>query len=165
MHEDVYVRRDETAIRQSRKVAAAGLQAALEAAQDTVLLRFLPEADAEPHVNDGSADTPVGACLNVNANPFTGSQCRDSFLLCLGCPNAVATARHLPRLMALHAALSELASALPVDVWQARWQEHFLRLSSLLELHTTEPERAAALRDATVEEKDNIDRLLRGELA
>jgi hypothetical protein len=165
VHEDVYVRRDEIAIRESRKVAADGLRAALEAAQDTVLLRFLPEAETEPHVNDGSADTPVAACLNVNANPFTGGQCRDSFLLCLGCPNAVATPRHLPRLMALHAALAELASALPIDVWQTRWQEHFLRLSSLLELHTTEAERAAALRDATVEEKHNIDRLLRGELS
>ncbi len=165
VHEDVYVRRDEIAVRESQKVAVQGLQNALEAARDTVLLRVVQDSDADEHIRDGSADTPVAACQNVLANPRTGTVCADSFLLCLACPNAVATPRHLPRLVTLHAALEELASALPKDVWQFRWQEHYLRLCSLLELHSTPAERAAARADATAIEKDNIDRLLRGEFS
>jgi hypothetical protein len=163
VHEDVYVRRDEIAVRESRKVAVQGLQDALEAARDTVLLRMVQEFEVGEHIRSGSADTPVAACQNFLVNPRTGTVCADSFMLCLACPNAVATPRHLPRLVTLHAALEELSSALPSDVWRARWQEHYLRLCSLLEMHSTPAERAASRANATATEKDNIDRLLRGE--
>lgn len=124
---------------------------------------MVQESEAGEHIRSGSADTPVAACQNFLVNPRTGTVCTDSFMLCLACPNAVATPRHLPRLVTLHAALEELSSALPSDVWRARWQEHYLRLCSLLELHSTPAERAAARANATATEKDNIDRLLRGE--
>lgn len=72
----------------------AGITSAMAAAKDTFAART-SRADG-----DLAADTATATCEDFNHSPFSehGIGCRASFLLCLGCPNAVVTPRHLPRL-------------------------------------------------------------------
>jgi hypothetical protein len=178
VHESVYRLADPAARDEAQQTIAQGLADALEHAQIIVKMRMVMGDDAghlielsdDPElakaIANGDYDTATGACSDFTNSPFSppGSPCSVSFLLCLACRNAIATRRHLPRLVYLRHALQELRAAVEEAVWDQDWQEHYLRLVSLLDHHTTAAEQAAALTKATGTDRVMIDRLLRRKL-
>jgi hypothetical protein len=58
-----------------------------------------------------------------------------SFLLCFACPNALATDRHLPRIVYLHEAMTGLRSALDPAAWRIDWAGHHARVTDLRHPH------------------------------
>ncbi len=179
-HEDVYMLRDEQVREESAEVVAAGLAEAVGHARDRVRMRMVSQAtgstagDAEqvahqaglPHdtaaqVAQGALDTAVAACTDFEHSPFTPSgPCAVSFLLCFACPNAVATGRHLPRIVYLHQVLEGLRSAVDTATWTADWAEHHGRIADLVSAHTTEAGRAALRAQLTDHDRGLIDRML-----
>lgn len=169
--EDVYRRPDALTARLHHDVILGGQAEAVEHASHTVWLRYaslqdlqLPTPTARA-VQEGRLDTAASACLDFTHSPFTpaGDPCTASFLMCLACPNAVATPAHLPRLVLLRQALDNLASVNPAR-FDARYREHRHRLDHLLDNSTTLTEQAAALDAATDSDRATIERLLRRDL-
>jgi hypothetical protein len=177
-HESVYVLRDPATRDEARKVVAQGLVDAVDQARVMVKMRVVLGDDADhlielsddpelaKAIDNGDLDTATGACTDFTNSPFTGPglPCTASFLLCLACPNAVAARRHLPRLVYLRTCLNELRAVVDPAVWEQDWHEHFLRVSSLLDTHTTEAEQTAAGGQATPVDRARIDQLLRRRL-
>jgi hypothetical protein len=161
-HEDVYLRNDSTAPELAHEAVAAGLTDAMSQAEDFVKLRMLPAEQVDDEVRSGRSDTAIAACTDYEHHPDTGTPCTESFLACLGCVNAIATPRHLCRLVLTHAGLVELSSTISSDEWARRWETHHLRLCSLLKRHTTEAERTAAMKSATEHDRNVVTRLLDG---
>jgi hypothetical protein len=161
-HEDVYLRNDSTAPEQAHEAVAAGLADAVSRAEDFVKMRMLPAEQVDDEVRSGRSDTAIAACTDYEHHPDTGTACTESFLSCLGCVNAIATPRHLSRLVLTHAGLVELSGTISSDEWARRWETHYLRLCSLLKRHTTEAERAAAMKSATEHDRNVVTRLLGG---
>jgi hypothetical protein len=161
-HEDVYLRNDSAAPEQAHQAVAAGLTDAVARAEDFVKMRILPDEQVDDEVRSGRSDTAIAACTDYERHPDTGTPCTDSFLACLGCVNAIATPRHLSRLVLTHAGLVELSSTISSDEWARRWETHYLRLCSLLKRHTTEAERTAATKSATEHDRNLVTRLLDG---
>lgn len=179
-HQDVYLLRDEQVREESGEVVAAGLAEAICHAEAAVRMRVVPEAtgsgsyDAEQvakqtgladgtavQVVQGQLDTAVAACTDFEHSPFTPSgPCAVSFLLCFACPNALATGRHLPRIVYLHQALETLRSAVETATWAADWAEHHSRVVDLLHAHTTEAERAGLRAQLTEPDRELIDGML-----
>lgn len=89
------------------------------------------------------------------------NRCLRSILL--ACPNAIATPAHLPRLLTLRDALTNLASVDPAR-FDLLYREHHTRLEDLLSSRTTEAERELARATTTDVDRDMIERLLRREL-
>lgn len=110
----------------------------------------------------GGLDTVITACTDITRSPFgqEGEVCPASFLRCLECKNAVATPRHLPRLVILHEAISALASAVTEAVWSADYKAAHEQLSSLLSNYSTEAERSEARKHATEADREAIMQLL-----
>ena len=57
---------------------------------------------------EGRLDTATAACLDIMHSPHEideGGPCTASFLVCVECPNAVATPDHIPRIVAVYEAL------------------------------------------------------------
>jgi hypothetical protein len=75
--------------------------------------RSLGQAEA------GELDTFAASCLDIERSPV-GGRCRQSFLACFVCPNALVLERHLPALLALADALREDLERRDVDQWAAR---------------------------------------------
>jgi hypothetical protein len=161
-HEDVYLRNDSAAPEQAHQAVAAGLTDAVARAEDFVKMRILPDEQVDDEVRSGRSDTAIAACTDYERHPDTGTPCTDSCLACLGCVNAIATPRHLSRLVLTHAGLVELSSTISSDEWARRWETHYLRLCSLLKRHTTEAERTAATKSATEHDRNLVTRLLDG---
>lgn len=170
--EDVYRRPDALTAHLLQDVILDGQADAVAHAEQTLRMRYtshLPDLHLPPStaqdVADGKLDTAVGACLDFTHSPFTadGHACTASFLLCLACPNAVATPAHLPRLLLLADALDNLASVNPVR-FDRLYREHRHRLEHLLTTRATEPDRAAARRATTDTDRTTIERLLRRDL-
>lgn len=179
-HEDVYLLRDEQVRDESTDVVAAGLAEAVEHAQDRVRMSMVSQAtgataqDAEQvatqtgltpgtaaQVVAGRLDTVVAACTDFDHSPFTPTgPCAVSFLLCLACPNAVATGQHLSRIIYLHQALEALRCVVDTATWAADWAEHHGRVADLVGAHTTEAERAALRSQVTDQDRELIDRML-----
>jgi hypothetical protein len=112
----------------------------------------------------GQLDTPVGACLDFTNSPFAaapGDPCPASIFSCFFCANAVATPKHLPKLVILQDALNRVYGLVSEPVWTADFAAVFGRLSDLLDRNTTRAERDAARHLATEREKEVVDRLLR----
>lgn len=86
------------------EVVEVGLWKLITNAQEHLKMRF-QRLDTGP-----DTDTPIAGCADWEHHPLTGQPCGDDFLLCLQCDNALATPRHLPRLVALRDALAALAS-------------------------------------------------------
>ncbi|WP_019159034.1 hypothetical protein [Brevibacterium senegalense] len=169
--EDIYRRPDALTARLHQDVILDGQAEAAGHARDTVRLRYAPvqylglpvgTADA---VLSGSLDTAATACLDFNHSPYSadGDPCTASFLMCLACPNAVATPAHLPLLVLLDEALNNLASVDPAR-FEVRYRKHGDRLGHLLESSTTPAERAGARDQATEADREVIERLLRRDL-
>lgn len=174
-HDSVYVLPDPAARPEAQKTIAAGLADALDHARAIVkmrmvlgdnaneLIEFSDDPELAKAIRDGDLDTATAACTDFFHSPFTdepGQPCTASFLWCLLCENAIATRRHLPRLVYLHRALNELRGTLERAVWDHDWREHFLRLHHLLAEHTTSAEQAAAILLIADTDRQLIDRLL-----
>ncbi|MFJ6709111.1 MULTISPECIES: hypothetical protein [unclassified Streptomyces] len=179
VHEDFYLRRDKSVIDTGRDVVAAGLDKAVAAAHEQVRMRFLTGTDAgavtaevlaaetgipqqrAEEVLAGLLDTAVGACADFEHSPLSaGGRCAVSFLLCFACPNAIATARHLPRIVYLFKALDQLRTAVSPAVWSADWAAHHARVGDLLGRHADSSRWAALLGALGARERDLIDRML-----
>ncbi|MBQ0927542.1 hypothetical protein [Saccharopolyspora endophytica] len=74
----------------------------------------------------GELDTLVTSCLDITTGPDGGGQCRESFLTCLHCPNALVLERHLPALLALQDRLQADLDRYDAEHWARRhgqtWQ-------------------------------------------
>jgi hypothetical protein len=174
-HESVYVLPDPATAATAAATISEGLTAAVTHAQATLAIRvaFGADTDALTALADdpatahaiarGELDTATVACTDFHHSPHqpAGLPCTASFLLCLACPNAVATRRHLPRLVHLHRAVQELRATLTPAVWDLDWREHFHRVDALLSEHTTDAERVAARRNVSDSDRELIDDLLR----
>lgn len=162
VHENVYLRNDRASLEEAHDVAVAGITDAVNRAEHFVQMQILAEEDVPSEMREGMDDTAIGACSDFEHHPVSGVTCTDPLLACLGCSNAVATPRHLPRLVLAHAGLSELSSAVGTEDWQARWQIHYERLCTILDRHTTEAERSEAMRRASDVDRAIVTRLLNG---
>lgn len=170
--EDIYRRPDALTSHLLQDVILDGQADAVKHAEQTLLMRYtgdlqelrLPAPTAKS-IADGILDTAVGACLDFTHSPFTpdGQACTASFLMCLACPNAVATPAHLPRLLALQDGLHNLASANPARFDQL-YREHHQRLQHLLATSATEADRIAARHTTTDTDRALVERLLRRDL-
>jgi hypothetical protein len=175
VHDTVYMLRDPAGRDAAGETIARGLTDAAEHAHLLGAMRLVLGGDAETLVElsddpelaaaiqRGDLDTATAACTDYTHSPHNdpGLPCTASFLLCLACPNAVATRRHLPRLVHLHDGLTELHTVLDTTVWDRQWQQHFERVSVLLDTHTTAGERSDARTRVTDADRTTIDRLLR----
>lgn len=160
-HESVYLLRDAQVRAESTDVVAQGLSDAVNHAVARVRMRLIRHGDGQHHVDPedlaaragipvataqqvvaGQADTATGACVDFEHSPFTPSgPCAVSFLLCFACPNALATDRHLPRIVYLHHAMTALRSVVDPAVWRVDWAAHHARVTDLLDSHTSVAER------------------------
>lgn len=176
-HESVYVMRDPATRDDAAATIAQGLTDAVEHARVIGAMRVafgdidaLIELSDNPElakaIRDGTLDTATAACTDFTHSPFSEPElpCTASFLLCLACPNAIATRRHLPRLVHLREALDELRGVVDSAVWSQDWHEHHLRVSAVLDNHTTPEERSAARADLSDADRATIDKLLRRRL-
>ncbi|TXH20889.1 MAG: hypothetical protein E6R06_21130 [Mycobacterium sp.] len=170
--EDIYRRPDALTAHLVQDVILEGQADAVAHATATVEMRYTNTIDdlrlsptISAAVADGSLDTATGACIDFTHSPFTatGKACTASFLMCLACPNAVATSVHLPRLVLLHDALVNLASV-DLERFRRRFSEHFDRLKHLLSVCATELEQETARRDVKDTDRALIERLLTREL-
>ncbi len=173
-HDSVYLLGEPATRAEARKTIATGLADALDHARVIVKMRTVLGDDAnellelsdDPElakaVRDGDFDTATAACTDFFHSPFAepGRPCTASFLWCLRCENAIATRRHLPRLVYLHRALNELRATLEPAVWDQDWREHFLLLHHLLAQHTTPAEQDGAVLVVADADRSMIDRLL-----
>jgi hypothetical protein len=160
VHDSVYVLREPAARQEAIPVIAAGAADAISHAREVVRARRgTPEDTAGP-----GADTATASCGDYRHSPFSphGAPCRVSFLLCLACPNAVVTSRHLPRLACLHRALDELRGVLPAGLWDHDWREHHARLQHIRQEWFTAAEWSDALRAVTAADRQTISDLLGG---
>jgi hypothetical protein len=157
VHDSVYVLRDPAAREQAAPVIADGIADAVAHA------RAIVEARISRDDRDSQADTATASCEDYTRSPFSphGSPCRASFLLCLACPNAVITPRHLPRLAYLHQALDALRAVLPAGTWDHDWREHHARLAHLKDSAFTPAEWTDALHAVSGADRSVIDALLR----
>lgn len=163
VHEDRYLLRDAPIREASEHVTVQGLDDALTTATASFKMRLLPLRDVSDGTATGRNDTPLGACEDVHHHPETGTTCEESFLACLDCSNAVATPKHLPRLVFMLACIDGLASVLDDTLWATRWGAHRDRLAGLLAAHTTKTEREDALEALTSADRQNVLRLIGGE--
>lgn len=120
----------------------------------------IPVATA-PEVVAGQVDTATGACVDFEHSPFTSSgPCAVSFLLCFACPNALATDRHLPRIVYLHQAMTGLRSAVDPPVWRVDWAGHYARVTDLLDTHTSAAERPILRSRVSDTDRQLVDAML-----
>lgn len=114
----------------------------------------------------GALDTATAACTGFHDSPYSekGAPCPASFLVCLGCKNAISTPDHLPRLVVLHDALLEIAAAVDKLVWDNDYREPFSRLKSLLSQNATDVEIVQARGRATKVDYDRLAMLLNRKL-
>lgn len=180
--EAIYRRPDEQTKKIARGVILQGQMDALADAKAVVAVRAvgqneISQAQLDPkplakklnvsvarvkQLLNGEMDTVVTACADITKSPFgeNGEVCPASFLRCLECKNAVATPRHLPRLVLLHEAISALASAVSEAVWIADYKAIHEQLSSLLTNYSTPAERSEARSHATEADREAIRQLL-----
>jgi hypothetical protein len=159
VHDSVYVLSDPRTVAEAADVIEAGISEAMHTAQAAVAVK-MSRAEIGADV-----DTATAGCTGYTASPHAepGSPCRASFLLCIACPNAVVTPRHLPRLAYLNTAMAQLRSVLPGPVWDTDWREHHRRLAELRRRpEFTDIEWSDALEQSTSEDRRMIDALLNG---
>jgi len=170
--EDIYRRPDALTSHLLQDVILDGQADAVTHAEETLRMRYTRDlqelrlpTSTEKSITAGTLDTAVGACLDFTHSPFSpdGQICTASFLMCLACPNAVATPPHLPRLLALQDGLNNLASVNPVR-FDTLYREHHQRLQHLLSTRATEADRTAARHATTDTDRALVERLLRRDL-
>lgn len=130
-HLKKYIAASDEARAELDAVSAAGLESMLARAEESLQLRMQAESEVSVEVASGAKDTATAACRDINRHPETGAPCEESFLACLACKNAVATPRHLPRLVTLHKAMDDLRCNSTERAWRP-FSEHYLRLHAFL---------------------------------
>lgn len=162
-HTRAYLALSETQQRALGVVARRGFAAALDRAEETVSLRLSADQEASAEVHSGQLDTATVACRDIEHHPVTNTVCTDNFLMCLMCPNAIATKRHLPRLVLIHEVLTDLRSTLSQTAW-SRWEADYLRLTAFLEreVRLTATQRQLALRKVADDDHNHVRALLNG---
>lgn len=109
----------------------------------------------------GNLDTVLTACVDNENGPHNDGPCRASFLLCAGCPCAVAMPTHWPMLVATHRRLLQHRDAMTEIDWARRFGEATARLTQLIDqIPAGAGEKAMA--QLTTEQSALIDRLLGG---
>lgn len=112
---------------------------------------------------DGRLDTVFAGCTDNAQSPYSSGPCRESFFLCLSCPNARATPAHLPAQAQAHHRLLTLRAETTPRQWAERFALPEAQLRHLLSQHTpTQVDDARHAADAATIAL--IDRLLSGEL-
>ncbi|MFG3227605.1 hypothetical protein ACGF07_22875 [Kitasatospora sp. NPDC048194] len=157
-HDGVYVLPDPRTHADAQPVITAGVEEAVAAAKASFT------AQVTRAETDAASDTATASCSDYTHSPFgtPGLPCRASFLLCMACPNAVVTPRHLPRLSYLLQMLEELKAVLAADVWDQDWREHFERLRDLRKAPDfTDTEWSDALNSVSAKDREVINQLLR----
>lgn len=96
------------------------------------------DEDTVREVLDGDRDTAFAACTK------TTDDCRDSFLTCFACRNAVATASHLPAQLALLDELADLWEGTDRETWWRRFGQAWLAINEDILPRFTPQERVAA---------------------
>ena len=170
--EDIYRTPDALTAAMIGDVVLDGQQDAVDHAKHTMAMRFvshpaelgLPEKTRQA-LSTGRLDTATGACVDQLHSPFSppGTPCTASFLMCLACPNAVATPSHLPRLATLAKALDNLATVSP-ERFSRDYSAHRGRLADVLHQASGFQELDRAAATATDQDRDMVERLLRREL-
>lgn len=136
---------DANAIIGIRKIKASDIEQATS--DPTELARTLGVSKARlRQILKGRLDTATVACVDMQNSPYSpkGAPCAASFLNCFSCRNAVATPKHLPRLVALFDALDEISSAVSEEVWRSDYMGVRAQLSSLLTQYSTPTEMKCA---------------------
>ncbi|MEU6972886.1 hypothetical protein AB0A71_35260 [Kitasatospora aureofaciens] len=157
-HDGVYVLPDPRTHTEAQPVIIAGVEEAVASAKASFKVQI---SRAE---TDAGSDTATASCSDYTHSPFgiPGLPCRASFLLCIACPNAVVTPRHLPRLAHLLHMLEELKAVLAAEVWDQDWREHYERLRDLRKAPDfTDTEWSDALNSISAKDREVIDQLLR----
>ncbi|MFI6031579.1 hypothetical protein [Amycolatopsis magusensis] len=174
-HESTYLLPDPAMRESARATVEKGLAKAVEHARVVTTLKMVTGAEADvlteladhpalaKAVLSGELDTATAACTDFHHSPHSepGRPCTASFLLCLACPNAIATRRHLPRLVYLHRALQDLRATLEPRIWELDWREHHDRLEELLLTHTTIAEQEAVLNEISMRDRRLVEDFLR----
>ena len=134
-------------------------------ANDSLAVALTAEFDVPEDILSGKKDTATVACKDISHHPVTGLPCTESFLACLMCENAVATPRHLPRLVALHSALEDLRGSVTETSWNDL-SDHHLRLTAFLfnSAQLNDDTYRRHLQAATESDRRNVRDLLGGNL-
>ncbi|MFJ8973488.1 hypothetical protein ACIRJ3_29760 [Streptomyces anulatus] len=102
------------------RVLDEGAEKALAADPHTAAKVLGTTAEKITQARDGQLDTLVSACLDFEHGPFDEGPCRQSFLTCLRCENALVLEKHLPSLLALLERLQAELDATNVADWCRR---------------------------------------------
>ncbi|NEA58317.1 hypothetical protein G3I60_30225 [Streptomyces sp. SID13666] len=94
----------------------------------------------------GALDTLASSCLDIAHHPGHGGPCRESFLTCLRCPNALVLERHLPMLLALVEALRADLEQRDAGQWASRHGATWQIITAGILPRFTAAQRAAAAR-------------------
>ena len=79
----------------------------------------------------GKLDTAFTACADFEHSPLDqGRRCTASFLMCFGCPNALVTHDHIPKLKALLDWLIDQRNKIELDRW---WRQYVPTWSAITE--------------------------------
>ena len=115
---------------------------------------------------EGGLDTATAACVDMMRSPHEvdeGGPCTASFLVCVECPNAVATPDHIPRIVAAREALVVAARSSPATVRQ-RHYAHLVDAFDDLLRRVGEPEVKRARAAVTPADMEVVTQLLDGRL-
>ena len=110
----------------------------------------------------GKFDTAVSACTDIKNSPFSeaGSVCTASFLQCFSCRNAIATPKHLSRIVILYDAIAEVASVVDQSVWNIDYKAVYHQIDVLLQSSTTSAERENYRKNVSDKDRKMIRDLL-----
>ena len=128
-----------------RRVAARVSESETEAARTDpapLAARLGVAVEDVTAVLEGRLDTATAACLDIMHSPHEideGGPCTASFLVCVECPNAVATPDHIPRIVAVYEALVVAARSSTPAVRQRHYAHHVAAFDDLLR-QVPEPE-------------------------
>lgn len=109
----------------------------------------------------GNLDTAFSACTDNEHGPHNDGPCRASFLLCAGCPCAVALPTHWPLIAATQLRLVEKRDQMTELDWARKYGESHARLTQLVD-QMPHGARDRALAQLTVDQSALIDRLVSG---
>lgn len=159
-YDETYVLSDQAAQEDAAPIIVKGVRAAIRHANATVLAAVINED------REAGGETATASCLDNLNSPFSesGSPCKASFLLCLGCSNAVIMPRHQGRLELLRTMLESLRGSISPAAWSHDWADHFDRLEDLRMNYFTEAEWTAALRSVSDQDRALVSHLLKGAL-
>jgi len=181
---DHYLARNASALPVYQAVVSQALDREVERIQHANVVRALDDADLRAAAEDpvsaakrlgipveqfkmlvqGRLDTVATACVDHLSSPYSpsGEACKASFLLCLGCPNALSAPRHVKTQAALYEALYARQAELPAEVWGARFGTAADQLRDLLDRQQVDL--AAAMADVTEADRQLVNQLLDGKL-